>query len=205
MTSVNVSVIYYSSTGTTQQMAERLGQSAEKAGAEVRLRHVAELAPQEVIDSVEGWKRHREAVEDQPTATADDVVWADVVLLGSPTRFGNVAAQLKQFIDQLGPQWAQGKLADKVYAGFTASQSTHGGQESTLLALYNTIHHFGGLIVSPGYTDPVKFEDGNPYGVGHVTGGGNDEPLGNAELNALDHMAERAVEVARKLKNGSAT
>ncbi len=205
MTSVNVSVIYYSSTGTTQQMAERLGQSAEKAGAEVRLRHVAELAPQEVIDSVEGWKRHRDAVEDQPTATADDVVWADVVLLGSPTRFGNVAAQLKQFIDQLGPQWAQGKLADKVYAGFTASQSTHGGQESTLLALYNTIHHFGGLIVSPGYTDPVKFEDGNPYGVGHVTGGGNDEPLGNAELNALDHMAERAVEVARKLKNGSAT
>ena len=200
--SVNVSVIYYSSTGTTQSMAERLAQAAEKAGAEVRLRHVEELAPQEVIDSVEEWKRHREEVADEPTATPDDVVWADVVLFGSPTRFGNVASQLKQLIDQLGPQWGQGLLANKVYAGFTSSQTEHGGQESTLLALYNTIHHFGGLIVSPGYTDPVKFEEGNPYGVGHVTGANNDEPLGNPQLNALDHLAERAVEVATKLKAG---
>jgi NAD(P)H dehydrogenase (quinone) len=200
--SVNVSVIYYSATGTTQAMAERLGQSAEKAGAEVRLRHVAELAPDEVIEQVGAWAQHREEIKDEPVATPDDVVWADVVLFGSPTRFGNVASQLKQFIDTLGPQWGQGLLANKVYAGFTSSQTTHGGQESTLLALYNTIHHFGGLIVSPGYTDPVKFEDGNPYGVGHVTGANNDEELGNAEYNALDHMAERAVQVARMLKAG---
>jgi NAD(P)H dehydrogenase (quinone) len=183
-------------------MAERLAQSAEKAGAEVRLRHVEELAPQEVIDSVEQWKQHHDEVKDEPTATADDVLWADVVLLGSPTRFGNVASQLKQFIDQLGPQWGKGLLANKVYAGFTSSQTSHGGQESTLLALYNTIHHFGGLIVSPGYTDPVKFNDGNPYGDSHVSGANNDEPLGNPELDALDHMAERAVEVAAKLKAG---
>jgi NAD(P)H dehydrogenase (quinone) len=200
--SVNVSVIYYSATGTTQAMAERLSQSAEKAGAEVRLRHVAELAPDEVIEQVGAWAQHREEIKDEPVATPDDVVWADVVLFGSPTRFGNVASQLKQFIDTLGPQWGQGLLANKVYAGFTSSQTTHGGQESTLLALYNTIHHFGGLIVSPGYTDPVKFEDGNPYGVGHVTGANNDEELGNAEYNALDHMAERAVQVARMLKAG---
>jgi NAD(P)H dehydrogenase (quinone) len=200
--SVNVSVIYYSATGTTQAMAERLSQSAEKAGAEVRLRHVAELAPDEVIEQVGAWAQHREEIKDEPIATPDDVVWADVVLFGSPTRFGNVASQLKQFIDTLGPQWGQGLLANKVYAGFTSSQTTHGGQESTLLALYNTIHHFGGLIVSPGYTDPVKFEDGNPYGVGHVTGANNDEELGNAEYNALDHMAERAVQVARMLKAG---
>jgi NAD(P)H dehydrogenase (quinone) len=200
--SVNVSVIYYSATGTTQAMAERLSQSAEKAGAEVRLRHVAELAPDEVIEQVGAWAQHREEIRDEPVATPDDVVWADVVLFGSPTRFGNVASQLKQFIDTLGPQWGQGLLANKVYAGFTSSQTTHGGQESTLLALYNTIHHFGGLIVSPGYTDPVKFEDGNPYGVSHVTGANNDEELGNAEYNALDHMAERAVQVARMLKAG---
>ncbi len=197
---VNVSVIYYSATGTTHAMAERLGQTAEKAGAEVRLRQVAELAPEEAIGSVERWARHREETQEIPVAEPDDVVWADVVLLGSPTRFGNIAAQLKQFIDTLGPQWGQGLLADKVYAGFTSSQTTHGGQESTLLALYNTIHHFGGLIVSPGYTDPVKFEDGNPYGVGHVTGPDNDAELGPANYDALDHMAERAVEVARKLK-----
>jgi NAD(P)H dehydrogenase (quinone) len=201
-TSVNVAVVYYSSTGTTHDMAERLSGAAEKAGAEVRLRRVAELAPDDVVASVEAWAQHREETKDIPEATPEDVVWADVVLLGSPTRFGNVASQLKQFIDTLGPQWGQGLLANKVYAGFTSSQTRHGGQESTLLALYNTIHHFGGLIVSPGYTDPVKFEDGNPYGVGHVTGPDNDEDLGSAQLNALDHMAERAVEVARRLKVG---
>lgn len=202
-TPVNVAVIYYSSTGTTHGMAERLSKAAEKAGAEVRLRKVAELAPDEVVASVPDWARHREETADIELATPQDVEWADVVLLGSPTRFGNVASQLKQFIDTLGPQWAQGLLVNKVYAGFTSTQTRHGGQESTLLALYNTIHHFGGLIVSPGYTDPVKFEDGNPYGVGHVTGPNNDEDLGSVELNALDHMAERAVQVARMLKAGA--
>ena len=201
-TPVNVSVIYYSSTGTTHAMAERLSQSAEKAGAEVRLRRVAELAPDEVVSSMDAWAQHLAETKDLPLATPEDVVWADVVLFGSPTRFGNVASQLKQFIDTLGPQWGQGQLANKVYAGFTSSQTDHGGQESTLLALYNTIHHFGGLIVSPGYTDPVKFADGNPYGVGHVTGPDNDADLGSAQLDALDHMAERAVEVAGKLKAG---
>ncbi len=205
MTSVNVSVIYYSSTGTTQDMAERLSQAAEKAGAEVRRRHVAELAPDEVVEQVGEWAQHRADIQDEPTATPDDVVWADVVLFGSPTRFGNVASQLKQFIDMLGPQWGEGLLADKVYAGFTSTQTKRGGQESTLLALYNTIHHFGGLIVSPGYTDPVKFADGNPYGVSHVTGPNNDAPLEDPELAALDHLAERAVDVARRLKVGSET
>ena len=81
--------------------------------------------------------RAREATEDRPKATNDDITWADVVLLGSPTRFGNVASQLQAFLDALGPEWGEGKLADKVYAGFTASQTDHGGQESTLLALYN--------------------------------------------------------------------
>jgi NAD(P)H dehydrogenase (quinone) len=203
MTDVNVSVIYYSATGTTREMAERLATAAEKAGAEVRLRHVQELAPQEVIDSVDGWKQHRDDVADEPVAAPDDVVWADVVLFGSPTRFGNVSSQLKQFIDTLGPQWGEGLLVDKVYAGFTSSKTEHGGQESTLLALYNTIHHFGGLVVSPGYTDPVKYDEGNPYGVSHVTGAEDEIPLGNVELDALDHMAARCVDVARKLKAGA--
>jgi NAD(P)H dehydrogenase (quinone) len=200
-----VAVVYYSSTGTTREMAERLGQTAEKAGAEVRVRHVEELAPREVIESQEEWKRHREEMAGQPTASPDDVEWADVVLLGSPTRFGNVSSQLKQFLDMLGPLWMAGKLANKVYAGFTSSQTVHGGQESTLLALYNTIHHFGGLVVSPGYTDPVKFNDGNPYGVSHVTGASNDAPLGDAEYDALDHLAERTVWVARLLKAAQGT
>ncbi|MET0424487.1 MAG: NAD(P)H-dependent oxidoreductase [Actinoplanes sp.] len=202
MASVNLSIIYYSSTGTIHGMAERLRQAGEKAGAEVRLRQVAELAPAEAIASNAAWSQHFDRTKNEPKATADDIVWADAVLLGSPTRYGNVASQLKQYLDTLGAQWAQGLLANKAYAGFTASQTAHGGQESTLLALYNSIYHFGGIVVPPGYTDPLKFADGNPYGVSHVTGPNNDAPLAEAEIAALDHMAERIVMVAGKLKNG---
>ncbi len=202
MAEVHVSVIYYSASGTTHEMAERLAQAAEKAGAEVRRRHVAELAPAEVIAGNEDWAAHREALRDEPVAAAEDVTWADVVLFGSPTRFGNVASQLKQFIDTLGPEWGKGLLADKVYAGFTSTKTAHGGQESTLLALYNVIYHFGGFIVPPGYTDPLKFEDGNPYGVGVVTG--DDPSLEDTDLHALDHLVERCVQVAGWILDGRA-
>nr|WP_307834128.1 NAD(P)H:quinone oxidoreductase [Actinoplanes lichenicola] len=198
---MRLSIIYYSSTGTLHKMAERLREAGEKAGAEVRLRQVAELAPAEAIAANAAWSQHFDRTKNEPKATADDVTWADAVLFGSPTRYGNVASQLKQFLDTLGPQWSQGLLADKAYAGFTATMTAHGGQESTLLALYNTIHHFGGIVVAPGYTDPLKFADGNPYGVSHVTGGNNDNPLGDAEYAALDHLAQRIVRVASKLKS----
>jgi len=200
MPNAKLAVIYYSSTGTVHAMAQRLAEAGGRAGAEVRLRQVAELAPQEAIAANAAWSQHFDRTKDEPKATADDIVWADAVLLGSPTRYGNISSQLKQFIDTLGPQWSQGLLADKVYAGFTASMTAHGGQESTLLALYNTIHHFGGIVVAPGYTDPLKFADGNPYGVSHVTGGDNSAPLGESQLAALDHMAERVVRIAGKLK-----
>src|SRR3954447_20648422 len=98
-------------------MAERVTQAAEKAGADVRLRQVAELAPAEAIASNAAWSQHFDRTKDEPKATADDVVWADAVLFGSPTRYGNVTSQLKQFLDTLGSQWSQGLLADKVYAG----------------------------------------------------------------------------------------
>jgi NAD(P)H dehydrogenase (quinone) len=198
---VRLSIIYYSSTGTLHKMAERLREAGEKAGAEVRLRQVEELAPAEAIASNAAWSQHFDRTKNDPKATADDVTWADAVLFGSPTRYGNVASQLKQFLDTLGPQWSQGLLADKAYAGFTATMTAHGGQESTLLALYNTIYHFGGIVVPPGYTDPLKFADGNPYGVSHVTGGNNDNPLGDAEYAALDHLVQRIVRVASKLKS----
>ncbi len=198
MADVKATIVYYSATGTIATMAERLGQAAEKAGAEVRLRHVAEIAPDEAIESNEQWQEHREDVA-HPEPTPEDLVWADVVFFGTPTRFGASASQLQAFIDTLGPTWQAGKLADKVYVGFTASQTDHGGQESTLLALYHAIMHWGGILVTPGYTDPIKFKDGNPYGVSHVTGADNDAPLENDELDALDHMAERAVQVAAKL------
>ena len=201
MADVKLAIIYYSSTGTIHGMAERLQEAGEKAGAEVRVRQVPELAPAEAIAANAAWSQHFDRTKDEPKATADDVVWADAVLFGTPTRYGNVASQLKQFLDTLGPQWSQGLLANKVYAGFTASMTAHGGQESTLLALYNTIYHFGGIVVAPGYTDPLKFADGNPYGVSHVTGGTNDAPLGDAEEAALTHLAQRVVMIGDKLKS----
>ena len=194
-----LAVIYYSATGTVDAMARKVAEAAEAAGAEVRLRHVAELAPQEAIESQDAWKAHREAVADEPEAAADDIVWADGVIMGTPTRFGNVSSQLKQFIDTLGGEWGQGLLADKAYAGFTSSQTLHGGQEQTLTSLYTTFMHWGGVVVAPGYTDGLKFVDGNPYGVGHVTGANNDAPLDDATNNALEHLAQRVVKFAGKL------
>ena len=200
MSTVKLAVIYYSQTGTIHSLAQEYAAGAEKAGAEVRLRQVAELAPRQAVDANEKWKAHREETADVPEATADDVLWADAVIFGTPTRYGNVASQLKQYLDTLGPQWSQGLLANKAYAGFTASMTAHGGQESTLLALYNTIYHFGGVVVAPGYTDPLKFADGNPYGVSHVTGGNNSDPLTGVQDAALDHMAQRVIHIAGRLK-----
>ncbi|KSW21003.1 NAD(P)H dehydrogenase [Cellulomonas sp. B6] len=180
-------------------MAERLEQAATAAGAQVRRRHVKEIAPAEAIDANPAWRAHVDATADEPVATPDDLVWADVVLLGSPTRFGNVTSQFQQFVDTLGPLWAEGRLADKVYSAFTATQTAHGGQEETLLSIHTAVMHWGGIVVAPGYTDPLKFADGNPYGVSHVTGPDNDAPLGDAQLDALDHLAQRAISVAEKL------
>lgn len=196
-----VAVIYYSQTGTIHQLAQEYVAGAEKAGAEVRLRTVAELAPQAAIDSNEKWKAHREETANVPEATADDILWADAVIFGTPTRYGNVSAQLKQYIDQLGPQWAQGQLADKVYSGFTSSSTNHGGQESTLLALYNTIYHFGGFIVPPGYTDGIMFQTGNPYGVSHVDGQGS-IPIADETRQAARFAAERVTGVTSQLLAG---
>ncbi|WP_141307462.1 NAD(P)H:quinone oxidoreductase [Streptomyces spinoverrucosus] len=201
---VKLAIVYYSSTGFSAEIAKEINDAAEKAGAEVRLLKAAELAPEAAIASNEAWAAHAAASADVPEATPGDIEWADAVIFGTPTRFGNISSQLKQFIDMLGGLWAQGKLANKVYSGFVTSATTHGGQESTLLALYNSIHHFGGLIVSPGYTDPVKFVDGNPYGTSHVDAQGNN-PIGDQTRNAARHQAERVVQVAAALKAGLAS
>jgi NAD(P)H dehydrogenase (quinone) len=200
---VKVAVIYYSATGSVHTLAARAAQAAEKAGAEVRLRRVAELAPAAAIAANEAWAAHAAETADVEVATNDDIDWADVVLFGTPTRFGNIAAQLKQYLDSLGPLWAQGKLADKVYAGFVSTGTKRGGQESTLLALYNSVYHFGGFIVPPGYTDPVKYADGNPYGVSHVSFNGASAPA-DEEFDAIDHLATRTVSVAAQLQRGAA-
>jgi len=116
------------------------------------------------------------------------MVWADA------------AAQFRTFIDSLSGLWAHGKFADKAYAAFTSSQTLHGGQETTLLALYISLINFGGILGPPGYTDPLKFVDGNPYDVGHVTGPDNKTPIGDATAAALDHLTPTDACTASKVR-----
>jgi NAD(P)H dehydrogenase (quinone) len=201
MDSVNVAIIYYSATGTVHALAQAAAEGAEKAGAHVRLRKVAETAPPEAISANPAWGQHIQDTADVAQASHDDLAWADAVLLGTPTRFGNPASQLRAFIDTTGPLWFAGKLADKVYSAFTASNTAHGGQESTLLALANTFYHWGGVIVPPGYTDPIQFKSGNPYGTSHVAGEGKPSDVA---LEAARYQARRAVDTAAALKVGRA-
>ncbi|MBZ4324504.1 NAD(P)H:quinone oxidoreductase [Streptomyces huiliensis] len=199
----NVAVVYYSSTGNVHQMAEAAAAEAEKAGAAVRLRRVAELAPQSAIDRNEAWAAHAAATRDVPEAALEDLDWADAILFGTPTRFGLPAAQLKQFLDMTGGLWFQGKLVNKVVSSFTSSNNAHAGQESTILALNNTFYHWGAIIVPAGFADPVQFEktNGNPYGASSVT----DNVPGNVHpdnLASIAFQARRVVEIAKALGAG---
>jgi NAD(P)H dehydrogenase (quinone) len=199
----NVAVIYYSATGTVFELAKRAATAAEKAGAEVRFRKVRELAPDEAIASNQGWSDHVLATQHVVEAALADLEWADVILLGAPTRFGMPAAQLKQFIDTTGPLWGQGKLVNKVVSSFTASATLHGGQESTILAMNNTFYHWGSIIVPPGYADPIQFQAGNPYGVSHTSNNGEDMP-GEVQLSAIEFQTRRTLEVAEAFLRGRA-
>jgi NAD(P)H dehydrogenase (quinone) len=194
-----LAVIYYSATGHGTTMARRIEATATAAGAEVRLRHIAETHDPASFAENPAWTANYHATNDLPAATGDDIVWADAVIFGSPTRFGSVAAQFRTFVDSLGGLWSQGMLSDKVYAAFTSSQTLHGGQETTLLTLYVTLMHFGGIIVPPGYTDQVKFADGNPYGVGLTANRDNVTELDDTTNDALDHLARRVVDIAGRL------
>jgi NAD(P)H dehydrogenase (quinone) len=191
---VKVAVIYYSATGNVYKLARAVEEGAREAGAEVRVRKVHELAPEEAIRSNQGWYDHALETQDVPEASLEDLEWADAYIFGTPTRFGNVAAQLKQFLDTTGGLWFQGKLADKVVSGFTSAQNPHGGQESTLLSMYNVFLHWGAIVVPNGYTSQEIFEaGGNPYGASST---GREEGPTEQELAAARYQGRRIAEKA---------
>src|SRR5947208_10639631 len=166
-----VLVAYYSATGDVHALAKAVAQGAADTGADVRLRHVEELAPELLISQNQAWGRHRSEVTNEPTATLGDLEWADGIAFGTPTRFGNVAAQLKMFLDQAGTLWEEGKLINKVLTSFTSSQTDHGGQESTILALNNTFYHWRAIVVPLGYSvHEVYHGGGNPSGASYTSG-----------------------------------
>jgi NAD(P)H dehydrogenase (quinone) len=195
-----IAVIYYSATGNVHALAEAVAEGAADGGAEVRLRRVAELAPKEAIDSNPAWRANADATAEIQLATNEDVRWADGLALGSPTRFGNISAQLKEFLDRTGPLWFAGELANKVATGFTSATNLHGGNESTLLAMYNTFYHWGAIVVTPGYTDAsVTQAGGNPYGTAHASGGGLPGP---AVLAAARYQGRRLAAIAELIASG---
>ena len=196
--SINCAIIYYSATGTTYALAKAIEDGARGAGADVRLRKVKELAPEEAIRTNQGWVAHRKATQNVAEATLQDLEWADAVIFGTPTRYGLPAAQLKQFIDQTGSLWGQGKLVDKIMSSFTSTATAHGGHETTLTALNNTFYHWGAIIVAPGYVDPIQFKSGNPYGVSFTSSNGELSP-DETTLEAARFQGRRVVEVASRL------
>jgi NAD(P)H dehydrogenase (quinone) len=185
-----IAVIYYSATGNVHMLAESVAEGAHETGAEVRLRRVAELAPEEAIQRNQLWAKHRDETAGRiEEATLDDLRWADGYAFGTPTRFGNPAAQLKQYLDMAGELWFEGALADKPVTTFTSALYPDGGLESTILALNNVFYHWGCVLVPPGYADPAVAEaGGNPYGTAFPSGGGRPT---EAVLAAARHQGRR--------------
>jgi NAD(P)H dehydrogenase (quinone) len=185
-----IAVIYYSATGNVHKLADAISEGARETGAEVKLRRVAELAPEEAIAKNQAWARHRDETKDLvEEAEIEDLRWADGFAFGTPTRFGNPAAQLKQYLDQAGPLWFEGALADKPVTTFTSAMYPEGGLESTILALNNVFYHWGCVLVPPGYTNPsIPEAGGNPYGTSFASGTG---PPSEAVLTAARHQGRR--------------
>jgi NAD(P)H dehydrogenase (quinone) len=195
-----VLIAFYSRNGSTAALAEAVAEGARSAGAEVKLRRVDEFVSDAVIAQVPGWKESRERLKSKyAPPTTDDAAEADAIVFGTPTRFGNVSAELKSYIDSFGGLWAQGKLNGKVGSCFVSTSTIHGGQETTLLTLYAPMAHLGFIIVPTGYTDPVFFAASTPYGASTVSGQTNEMPTDN-DLIAARHQGKRVAQVAAALK-----
>lgn len=202
MSNVKLAIVYYSSTGTNYQLAKWAEAAGKEAGAEVKVLKVQELASPEIIETNPAWKKHIDETTDVPTATQDDLAWADAIIFSIPTRFGNIPSQMKQFLDTTGGVWSQGKLVNKVVSAMASAGNAHGGQEQTIHALYTSVMHWGALIAAPGYTDDsIYAAGGNPYGTS-VTVGQDGKMIEDVEA-AVKHQAKRTVQIAGWVKAGN--
>ena len=192
-------VLYYSSYGHIEQMAEAVAEGARSAGAGVDVRRVPELVPEHVARA-SGYKLDQAA----PIARVDELETYDAIIIGVGTRYGRMASQMANFLDQTGGLWARGALNGKVGAGFTSTASQHGGQETTLLAIATNLLHFGMVVVGLPYSfqGQLRLDEvtgGSPYGATTIAGGdGSRQPTEN-ELAGARFQGRHVAEIANRL------
>jgi NAD(P)H dehydrogenase (quinone) len=194
-----VLVLYYSSYGHIETMAQAVAEGARSAGAAVDVKRVPELVPEDVAKA-----SHFKLDQKAPVATVNELADYDAIILGVPTRFGSMAAQMKNFLDQTGGLWAQGKLVGKVGSVFTSTATQHGGQESTILSTHTVLLHQGMVIVGLPYAwqGQMKIDEvtgGSPYGASTIAGGdGSRQPSAN-ELDGARFQGAHVARIAAKL------
>jgi NAD(P)H dehydrogenase (quinone) len=194
-----VLVLYYSSYGHIETMAQAVAEGARSGGAEVVIKRVPELVPEAVAKA-----SHFKLDQAAPVATVDELPDYDAIIFGVPTRFGNMAAQMKNFLDQTGPLWFAGKLVGKVGSVFASTATQHGGQESTILSTHTVLLHQGMIIVGLPYAwaGQMKLDEitgGSPYGATTIAGGdGSRQPSAN-ELEGARFQGKHVAEIAAKL------
>jgi NAD(P)H dehydrogenase (quinone) len=197
-------VIFYSMYGHIYQMAEACAAGArEVEGADVTLLQVPELVPDEVLEK-SGAKAARQAFAHVPVATVNGLADADALILGVPTRFGNMCAQMRNFWDQTGGLWAKGSLIGKVGSVFTSSATQHGGQESTILTTHVTLLHHGMVIVGMPYSETRQttldeITGGSPYGAATIAGSDGQRQPSELELGMARFQGKHVAEITRKL------
>jgi NAD(P)H dehydrogenase (quinone) len=199
-----VLVLYYSSYGHIETMAAAVAEGARAAGANVAIRRVPELVPEDIAKK-SGYKLDQKA----PVASVAELVDYDAILIGTPTRFGNMASQMKNFLDQTGGLWAQGKFVGKVGSVFTSTGSQHGGQESTLLSVQIVLQHLGMIVVGlpsflfKGLSRMDEITGGTPYGASTIARGhqGDRQPSAN-ELDGARFQGRHVAEIAAALVRG---
>ena len=197
----DILVLYYSRTGHTAQLARLIARGVEEVpGMQARLRQVPPVAP------VTETARPPEPDEGAPYATREDLLACAGLALGSPTRFGNMAAPLKYFLDGTGAEWASGALVGKPAALFTSTSTMHGGQESTLLSMALPLLHHGMLLLGLPFTEPAlnaTTTGGSPYGATHVAGPDGEHPISEHERELARALGRRLADTARKLAGAS--
>jgi NAD(P)H dehydrogenase (quinone) len=201
---IKVQVVFYSMYGHVYRMAQEVVEGVKQVpGAEVSLYQVQELIPDDVLEKY-GAKAAKAALAKIPVAKPEQLAEADAIIFGTPTRFGNMAAQMRNFLDQTGPLWMKGALAGKVGSVFASTGTQHGGQETTITSFHSTLLHHGMIIVGVPYTEPgltymEEISGGTPYGATTMAGkDGSRQPTEN-ELKIARYQGKHVAEITSRL------